>query len=269
MTTSTALHKQEPLILRVREQAILEALAKQAQDYDGRRVAETSYDQLARNTGLPYRDAVCGLLSLWLRKIVRGSLPRVTRETVRLELRVHDHDHTAVENLPDSSTPNQRVTPAPLLSTAAEPIPNNVMREGDYRGRESSTQNDVPHKNINITFPKCEKGERQRKGGEEGAGEGAGGRKKGGEIPQRPWSDLDRLAFQLGELLNDARNISLHRRLLQEHSADEVLTALLAALSMPADKLRKCRAALFVYLLKHSCKHSDKHSYSSHSNPYP
>lgn len=242
-------HKQEPLVLHAREQAILEALTKQdvSDGIGSERTAEVCYDRLARTTGLRYRDAVCGLLNLWLCGVVRGRLPRTALETVRLELHVPEDVIIAPEPTAEPTTPNDDTTCFP-----ASPTPPNTTREGDYRGREPSSlrgssrrSESSLHAKVNI-YKKTGYAYETRGGQREGLGERREGR-------QPTWSplDLDRLAHQLAVVLDDQHNVGLLRALLHEHSAENVLAALLAALSIPTAKLRRNRAALFVYKLKH------------------
>ena len=241
-------HTKEPLVLHAREQAILEALAKQEvlANTGDERVIEVSYDQLARTTGLQHRSAVCGLLNLWLRGVVRGRLPRTALETVQLELHVPEKVIVAPEPRAEPTTLNDDTTGFPASPTAS-------TREGDYRGREPSSLRESScisesgiHAKVNI-FKKLTGYAYETRGGwREGLGE-----RREGIQPTRSPLDVDRLAHQLAVVLDDQQNVGLLRALLHEHSSENILTALLAALSIPTAKLRRNRAALFVYKLKH------------------
>lgn len=71
-----------------------------------------------------------------------------------------------------------------------------------------------------------------------------------GQIPFSPKSPCDLLALEVASALKDDSHLLLYRTYCQRFDAQIIRRALDAAIETPDDKIKKSRAALFIFLLK-------------------
>ena len=64
----------------------------------------------------------------------------------------------------------------------------------------------------------------------------------------------NKLAYEIADALNDTESLSAYQILTEKYSEDFLRRTLQKVLSIPEDKIRKTRGALFTYLIKQNAQ---------------
>ena len=64
----------------------------------------------------------------------------------------------------------------------------------------------------------------------------------------------NKLAYEIADALNDTESFSAYQILTEKYSEDFLRRTLQKVLSIPEDKIRKTRGALFTYLIKQNAQ---------------
>ena len=69
-------------------------------------------------------------------------------------------------------------------------------------------------------------------------------------ISFEPKSDSDKLAFRIAQSFKDEKHLPMYRFFIEKYGAELVKDAFKKVDSIPSEKIKKSKVALFIYLLR-------------------
>ncbi len=76
-------------------------------------------------------------------------------------------------------------------------------------------------------------------------------------IPFRPKSKPDELALEIASALDDVSHLPMYRYLCEKYGQRRIREVLRRVQAVPEEKIKKSRAALFVYLIRRNAHEED------------
>ena len=76
-------------------------------------------------------------------------------------------------------------------------------------------------------------------------------------IPFEPKSNTDKLALEIAQSFNDEKHLPMYRFFIEKYGAELVKDAFKKVDSIPSEKIKKSKVALFIYLLRKYARKED------------